>query len=123
LTVNIKFYYFYISALFFKVKAEYPVLSVFVVFVGLKTFKRMRNLSVYFKSTVSAILNLIFFIPTFYLSMIFFLVLLLNEAIAGKVNEGLKEDFMYFIKRISEFPETLFPNQEKKEMDLSGKLS
>jgi hypothetical protein len=47
----------------------------------------------------------------------------MNEAIAGKANEVLKEDFIYFIKRISEFPETLFPNQRKKEMDLSGELS
>lgn len=83
----------------------------------------MRNLSVYFKSIVVSLLNLIFFIPCFYLSITFFLVLIMNEAITGKANEVLKEDFTHFIKRISEFPESLFPNSPKKEMDLSGKLS
>jgi hypothetical protein len=44
---------------------------------------------------------------------------MINEAINGKSNPTLKEDFSSFIQKVSDFPqEMLFPS-EKKEFEWS----
>lgn len=83
----------------------------------------MKNLSSYFKSILVSVLTILSFIFCLYLSVIFFVILLADEAIKGKANEMLKEDFAAFIQKFSDFPENFFSSGEKKEMDLSGKLS
>jgi len=79
----------------------------------------MKNLLSYFKFLLLPILNLLSFISCFYLSVIFFIVLLINEAITGKVNEILKEDFSAFIQKLSDLPESIFAPVEKQEVNWS----
>ena len=43
----------------------------------------------------------------FYFSAVFFIILVINEAIYGKVNWALKEKFIEYIDKIIEIPETL----------------
>ena len=76
----------------------------------------MKNL---FKFLLFPILYAIAFICSFYLSIIFFLVLMINEAINGKPNEILKEDFSAFVQKIYDLPGALFSPAEKKEVHWS----
>lgn len=79
----------------------------------------MKNLLSYFKFIALSILSLVVFIFSFYLSIIFFLILMVNEAINGKINEALKEDLSYLIQKISGLPVSIFTSEEKKEMNWS----
>ena len=79
----------------------------------------MKNLLSYFKFTVLATFSLVSFIFSFYLSILFFLILMINEAISGKINEALKEDFSYLIQKVSDLPLSIFTDDEKKEMNWS----
>ncbi|MBX9853208.1 MAG: hypothetical protein K2X86_15800 [Cytophagaceae bacterium] len=83
----------------------------------------MKSSSSFLKSVVVPVLNLFSFVFCLYLSIMFFLVLMADEAMNGKQNERLKEDFEAFVQKISDLPESLFAPVEKKEADLSRKLS
>jgi hypothetical protein len=79
----------------------------------------MKNPLSYLKFLMLPILFSVSFICSFYLTIIFFLILMINEAINGKSNPTLKEDFSSFIQKVSDFPqEMLFPS-EKKEFEWS----
>ncbi|MDF2457378.1 MAG: hypothetical protein K0R51_3371 [Cytophagaceae bacterium] len=79
----------------------------------------MKNLLSYFKFTILSILSLVSFISSFYLSILFFLIVLISEAINGKTNEVLKEDFSALIQKIVDLPVSIFTSEEKKEMNWS----
>jgi hypothetical protein len=79
----------------------------------------MKKLFSLFKFFLLTVLKLFSFLTSLYFSIIFFLVLMVNEAINGKADEMLKEDFSDFIQKISEFPESVFTYLEKQEMDWS----
>jgi hypothetical protein len=82
----------------------------------------MKNLLSHFKAIIISALNIIFFISSMYLSIIFFLILMTNESVKGKKNPMLKEELSSFIQKISDLPESFFPQEGKKEVDLSGGL-
>lgn len=44
---------------------------------------------------------------------------MINEAINGKLNSTLKEDFSVFIQKVSDFPEEIFAPVGKKEVEWS----
>jgi hypothetical protein len=73
----------------------------------------MKNL---FKSLLFPIVYAISFICSFYLSIIFFIVLLFDEAINGRRNEILKEDFSAFVQKIYDLPGALFSPAEKEQI-------
>lgn len=79
----------------------------------------MKNLLSYFKFLLLPILYSVSFICSFYLAIIFFLVLMINEAINGKPNEILKEDFSTFVRKVSDLPAVIFAPAEKKEVTWS----
>ncbi|ABG59594.1 hypothetical protein [Cytophaga hutchinsonii] len=79
----------------------------------------MKNLLSYFKLTVLSFFSLAAFIFSFYLSILSFLILMINEAINGKINEALKEDFSYYIQKVSDLPVSIFTREEKREMNWS----
>ncbi len=79
----------------------------------------MKNLLSYFKFIILSILSLVSFISSFYLSILFFLIVLISEAINGKTNEVLKEDFSGLIQKIADLPVSIFTSEEKKEMNWS----
>lgn len=79
----------------------------------------MKNLISYFKFAVLSVFSFGSFIVSFYFSIIFFLILMINESINGKVNEALKDDFIYLIQKISDLPEVIFTREVKEEMHWS----
>lgn len=83
----------------------------------------MKNVTTYFKGIFLSTLTFVSFITSLYLSIIFFLIVMIEQAISGKENKVLKDDFSSLIQKISDLPQSLFHKEEKKEMDLSGKLS
>jgi hypothetical protein len=83
----------------------------------------MKNLVAHLKSITISAFHIISFIFSMYLSVIFFLILMANESVKGKSNPLLKEEFSLMVQKISELPDTLFPQEVKKKEVLSGGLS
>jgi len=79
----------------------------------------MKNPLSYLKFLVLPILYSVSFICSLYLSIVFFLILMANEAMNGKPNPNLKEDFSAFIQKVSDLPEVIFAPVEKKEVEWS----
>lgn len=75
----------------------------------------MKNLSSFLKSIVQSILNFFSLIISLYLSAVFFFILLADEAINGKENERLSEDFSSIVQKFSALPESLLSENNKGE--------
>ena len=87
-----------------------------------KPLKFMKSLLFSFKLFLFRIFSVSAFIASFYLSIIFFLVLLANETLKRERNEALRGEFFTIISRLSALPEKLFDAEERKEVDLSKGL-
>jgi len=81
----------------------------------------MKNLSLNFKLAIAQLLGFFSFVASFYLSIIFFTYLIIDEEFKGNPNPELKDEFVAFTSKISSLPEKLFTAPKNKEgVDLSG---
>ncbi|MFN3402905.1 MAG: hypothetical protein ACK40G_02345 [Cytophagaceae bacterium] len=82
----------------------------------------MRNITNSVKNLLVNVSTVVTVCLSFYFSSILFIILLLDQAIYGKLNVELKEDFEHIIDRIEQMPVSLrsflFPDEAKNSVDV-----